>query len=157
MVDQGSARKSLYISSTKYVDKRDFYILPEDDDAQDHQEEQEETNVEALSTMPNLDTGGTLDGSTDDLLLEIEDLQQRLDQVNRQFRRKASEVLIDESALHLLADLYKDVVLNLEGLDLERDGLPLAKLTAAHFAEVGAKVICITEAGQRFMESIRDA
>ena len=35
-------------------------------------------------------------------------------------------------------------------------GLPLAKLTAANFCEVGAKVIHITEAGQRFIDSLRD-
>ena len=82
-------------------------------------------------------------------------LQQRIDNANAYFRRKAAEVCTDEVALRLLAVLYQDRVIDLADCDAGQQGVPLAKLTAANFCEVGTKVIYITESGQRFVESIQ--
>ena len=82
-----------------------------------------------------------------------DNLRQRLDNANDYFRRKAAEVYSDESALDLLTILHKAVVVEIADFDPVKDGIPLAKLTAANFCEIGANVIYITEVGQRFMES----
>ena len=84
-----------------------------------------------------------------------ESLRHRLANANDLFRRKASEVFNDKDALGLLDTLYKNVVIDISSFDPCKDGISLAKLTAANFCEVGAKVIYITEAGQRFMDSLR--
>ena len=86
-----------------------------------------------------------------------EELRQRLDNANDYFKRKATEVVSDEAALRLLATLYEAVVVDISEFDPCQDGLSLAKLTAANFCEIGSKVIYITESGQRFIDSIRDA
>ena len=83
-----------------------------------------------------------------------EDLQRRLDNVNRHFRRQAAAVFNDDDALNLLATLYESVVVATEDFNFCRDGRALAKLAAANFAEVGANGIFITESGQRFIENI---
>ena len=84
-----------------------------------------------------------------------ENLQQRLANANDYFRRKASEVFNDEDALRLLSSLYQDVVVDISDFDSCKDGLSLARLTAANFCEVGVNVIYITEAGQRFIDSLK--
>ena len=86
-----------------------------------------------------------------------ETLGQRLANANDYFKRKATEVVSDESALRLLAALYEAVVVDISEFDLCEDGLSLAKLTAASFCEIGATVVYITESGQRFIDSIKDA
>lgn len=86
-----------------------------------------------------------------------QDLQHRLDNANDYFRRKASEVLNDEAALKLLAALYQLGVIEISEIDWCESGIPVAKLTAANFCQIGAKVVYVTESGQRFIESIRDA
>ena len=83
-----------------------------------------------------------------------ESLRQRLANANDYFHRKASEVLNDEAALRLLAAMYKDVVMDISEFDPCENGIPLAKLTAANFCEIGKNVIYITEGGQRFIDSI---
>lgn len=82
-------------------------------------------------------------------------LQQRIDNINDHFHRKAAEVFTDDVALRFLAVLYQDSVIDLADCDAGQQGVPLAKLTAANFCEVGANVIYITESGQRFLESIQ--
>ena len=82
------------------------------------------------------------------------ELRQRLDNANRHFRRKAAAVLGDEDAVRLLAELYQSFNLDIEEFDTYRQGIALAKLTAANFCEVGVKVIYITEAGQSFIEAL---
>ena len=84
----------------------------------------------------------------------VEDLRRRLDNANNYFLRKASEVFNDEAALRLLAGMYCDVVVQIADFDPGKNGLPLAKLTAANFCEIGENVIYITDAGQKFIESI---
>ena len=86
--------------------------------------------------------------------IRTEGIRQRLDNANRHFRRKAAEVLADEDAVRLLADLYQSVNIALDEFDTCERGFALAKLTAANFCEVGARVIYITEAGQRFIEAL---
>ena len=86
-----------------------------------------------------------------------ENLRQRLANANDYFHRKASEVFSDEAALEFLAVLYRDVVVEIKNFDSCKSGISLAKLTAANFAEIGANVIYITEAGQKFIESIEEA
>ena len=87
----------------------------------------------------------------------IEIIRQRLANANDYFKRKATEVVSDDSALRLLATLYEAVVVDISEFDSCKDGLSLAKLTAANFCEVGANVIYITESGQRFIDSIKGA
>ena len=84
-------------------------------------------------------------------------LQQQASNANDYFIRRGTEVFNDEEALKLLAALYADVVVETKELDLGEQGLAMAKLTAADFCEVGADVIYITEAGQRFIRSIEGA
>ena len=154
----GDSPETSHICLTRYSDMQVQLLFVEDENELiEHVEQEKNTSPDKFSTMHDFIAGWDRGNSANELLHEIEDLQQRLDWTNQQFHRKASEVLIDESALHLLADLYKDVVLKFEEFDLGRDSLSLAKLTAAHFCEVGAKVIYITEAGQRFIDSIRNA
>jgi hypothetical protein len=81
-------------------------------------------------------------------------LRQRLDNANRYFHRKAAEVFSDDVALRLLAAIYQVGVIDLADFDSCEYGVPLAKLTAANFCEIGARVIYVTESGQRFIESI---
>ena len=81
-------------------------------------------------------------------------LQQRLNNANRHFKRKAAEVFSDADAIRLLAELYESINLDTEEFDTCQHGIALAKLTAANFCEIGADVIYITEAGQRFIEAL---
>ena len=87
---------------------------------------------------------------------EIKDLHQRLENVNAYFRWKAAEVFEDESAVRLLAKLYKSVMIEFSDFDSHKDGISLAKLTAAAFCEFSSTGIYITESGQRFIKSIND-
>ena len=84
-----------------------------------------------------------------------DNLRQRLANANDYFRRKASEVYNDQEALDLLKTMDRDVVVDIANFDACSFGVPLSKLTAANFCEIGAKVIFITEAGQRFLNSLR--
>ena len=84
----------------------------------------------------------------------LSDLQARLDEVNRHFRRKAASVLNDDAALRLLAVLYSKTVVRTSDFDFCKDGRSLAKLTAAHFCEVGANGVYITDRGQRLVRSL---
>jgi hypothetical protein len=85
-----------------------------------------------------------------------DDIQHRLANANDYFLRKASEVYGDDGAMALLETMYGKVVIDISDFDPGADGLALAKLTAANFCEIGAKVIYITEAGQLFIESLRE-
>ena len=83
-------------------------------------------------------------------------IKDRLDNANRYFRRKAAEVLGDEGALGLLSQVFHpEILVEISDLDTGRSGLALAKLTGAGFCEIGAKVIYITEAGQKFVQSLQ--
>ena len=84
----------------------------------------------------------------------LSDLQARLDEVNMHFRRKAASVLNDDAALRLLAMLYSKTVVETSDFDFCKDGRSLAKLTAAHFCEVGANGIYIADRGQRLINSL---
>lgn len=81
-------------------------------------------------------------------------LRRRLDNANAYFRRKAAEVLTDDTAVGLLAVLYQDGLVELAKLNAGQLAIPLAKLTAAGFCEIGVNAICITESGQRFVWSL---
>ena len=85
---------------------------------------------------------------------ETEELRQRLDNANNHFRWKAAEVLGDEDAVRLLIELYQQSTIRIAEFDACQYGISLARLTAANFCEVGANLIYITEAGQRFIESL---
>ncbi len=84
-----------------------------------------------------------------------ENLRVRLANANDYFRRKASEVYNDQGALDLLKAMDRDVVVDISDFDACSLGISLSKLTAASFCEIGAKVIFITDAGKRFIESLR--
>ena len=81
------------------------------------------------------------------------DVQSRLDEINRHFRRKAAAVLNDDVALRLLALLSSQIAIETADFDFCRYGRALAKLSAAHFCEVGANSVYITERGQRLISS----
>ena len=84
----------------------------------------------------------------------LSDLRTRLNEVNMHFRRKAASVLNDDAALRLLAVLYSKTVVRTSDFDFCKDGRSLAKLTAAHFCEVGANGIYITDRGQRLIRAL---
>ena len=81
-------------------------------------------------------------------------IQQRLDNANRHFKRKSAEVLADEDAVCLLADMYESINIVFDDFDACEHGVALARLAAANFCEIGARGIYITEAGQRFIEAL---
>ena len=81
-------------------------------------------------------------------------LSDRLGNANTHFRRKASEVVNDNTALGLLSVLYNGIVVDLSHIDAGTEGVSLAKLAAANFCEIGAKIIYITDAGIQFMDSL---
>ena len=83
-------------------------------------------------------------------------LERRLARANSYFSRKAAEVFVDDNALQLLDNLYDDIVVNQSDFDVSGMALALAKLTAAGFVEIGANVVYITEAGQRYVLSIEE-
>ena len=86
-----------------------------------------------------------------------EELRHRLDNANDYFKRKANEVFTDDVALRLLAAMYQSRFIEIADFDPCKQGIALAKLTAANFAEIGANIIYITESGQRFIKGIEDA
>jgi len=81
-------------------------------------------------------------------------LRERLDNANNHFRKKAAAVFGDGDAVHLLARLYQAATVDIADFDARKDGVSLAKLTAANFCEIGAKSIYITEAGQNFIDAV---
>lgn len=82
------------------------------------------------------------------------DLQCRLDNANAYFRRKAAEVLTDDSTVRLMAVLYQDGLVELADFNNRQLGIPLAKIAAAGFCEIRANAICITQSGQNFVGSL---
>lgn len=117
------------------------------------------THVSSLNSLPRraLKAGsmGSADKDANPSAADLSpSLQQRLDNANAYFRRMAAAVFADDVALRLLAVLCQDGVIDLADFDSCEHGIPLAKLTAANFCEVGASVIYITESGQRFIKSI---
>ena len=109
---------------------------------------------EGLAIMDFGDTDSMLGASLFDEG-SLSGVQNRLDDVNRHFRRKAASVLNDDAALHLLAEMYSKKVVETPEFDFCRDGRSLAKLTAAHFCEVGANGIYVTERGYRFFNFLK--
>ena len=87
-----------------------------------------------------------------DKVTETEELRQRLNNANTYFKRMAADVFGDEDSVRLLAELYQKTAIRLSEFDSGRQGIALSRLAAAHFCEVGANLIYITEAGQRFIE-----
>ena len=94
------------------------------------------------------------EGQTPPASAPTADLQRRLDNANAYFRRKAAEVLTDDSAVRLMAVLYQDGLVELADFNKRQLGLPLAKIAAAGFCEIGANAICITQSGQNFIGSL---
>ena len=82
------------------------------------------------------------------------DLQRRLDNANAYFRRKAAEVLTDDSAVRLMAVLYQDGLVELADFNSGELGIPLAKIAAAGFCEIGVTAIYVTQSGERFVGSL---
>ena len=83
-----------------------------------------------------------------------DELRTRLENVNDHFRRMAAGVIGDQDALRLLADLYERKSVDLP--EYRDAGIPLARLTAASFCEIGAGLIHITDSGMRFIQSLQD-
>ena len=83
-----------------------------------------------------------------------DELQSRLDDVNTHFRRMAGAVMNDQDALLLLEDLNERKTVDFP--EFREAGIPLARLTAAGFCEVGAGRVYITGSGMRFVQSIQN-
>ena len=107
--------------------------------------------------MISFEHGGGSVGRRTSASSSVESLERRLANANDYFRRKATEVVNDESALGLLDSMFQNVIVEIADFDFCENGMALAKLTAANFAEIGANVIYITEAGQRFLSSMDDS
>ena len=84
----------------------------------------------------------------------IRDLRTRLHAANEYFVQKTTEVMIDEHAVTLLAELYENVTIDIDDFDTRSNAMSLARLTAANFVEVGARIIHITVFGRKFIESL---
>ena len=84
------------------------------------------------------------------------ELRQRLHNANAYLRRKAAEVLTDDSAIRLMAILYQDAVIDLDYFQDAEHGLALAKLATAGFCEIGVTAVWITDAEHRFMASLAE-
>ena len=87
----------------------------------------------------------------------VTELRSRLDHANQHFRRKAAAVLRDKDAALLLATLYKQSNMRVQDFDTCTFGIPLAKLAAANFCDIGSRSIYITMAGREFIESIAES
>lgn len=81
-------------------------------------------------------------------------IEHRLYLMNSYFKRKASEVLIDEQSLVLIAYLYENISIERNNFNYKDDSLALSKLTAANFCAIGENNIFITDAGIDFIKSI---
>lgn len=81
--------------------------------------------------------------------------EERLEDVNRHLRRMAGAVLNDDQAVRLIGQLRERKVLERE--EVLDQAVPLARLAAANFCEVGAESIWITHAGMVFVDSIISA
>ena len=86
----------------------------------------------------------------------VTELEQRLANANAHFRRKAWEVVADDLAMSMLADLHADLVVDIAALNLTDQSLALAKLAAAGFVEIGASVVSITDAGHTSFQSVEE-
>ena len=84
----------------------------------------------------------------------LSNLRIRLDKANEHFRRRAAAVLRDKDAVLLLAGLYEQSSVRLEEFDTCNSGVPLAKLAAAGFCDIGSESIYVTMTGREFIESI---
>ena len=84
-------------------------------------------------------------------------LRARLDKANQHFRRKATAVIRDKDAVILLAALYKQSNMRVQDFDTCTLGIPLAKLAAANFCDIGSQSIYITMAGREFIESVAES
>ena len=83
-------------------------------------------------------------------------LEQRLARLGAYLSRKAGAVFGDDDALSMLATLYRDLTVKLDEFGVSTRGLTLAKLTAAGFVDIGANVVSITPAGERFVVAIEE-
>ena len=66
-------------------------------------------------------------------------------------------MLRDKDAALLLATLYKQSNMRVQDFDTCTFGIPLAKLAAANFCDIGSRSIYITMAGREFIESIAES
>ena len=88
--------------------------------------------------------------------LETKQINYRLQNANRHFRRKAAAVFNDNDALELIARLRTSIVEDQVDFNFAKEGKSLAKLTAANFAEIGASGIYITASGMRFVDTLME-
>lgn len=66
----------------------------------------------------------------------------------------AATVFNDDEAIELLRLMYRNVLVENEAFDFQKNGRALARLTAANFCELGPTDIYITQAGQRFIDNL---
>ena len=81
-------------------------------------------------------------------------LELRLNNANRYFRKMAAAVFNDDEAIKLLRSMYRAVLVENEAFDFQQNGHALARLAAANFCELGPTDIYITQAGQRFIDNL---
>ena len=81
-------------------------------------------------------------------------LELRLNNANRYFRKMAAAVFNDDEAIKLLRSMYRTILVENEAFDFQQNGHALARLAAANFCELGPTDIYITEEGQRFIDNL---
>ena len=84
------------------------------------------------------------------------ELEQRLASLGAYLSRKAGAVFGDDDSLSMLATLNEALTVKLDEFGVSARGLTLAKLTAAGFVDIGANVVSITPAGERFIVAIEE-
>ena len=82
-------------------------------------------------------------------------LQARVENESSHLRRMVAAVVNDQEALRLMARLHDRE--SIETKELEDSAIPLAKITAANFAQVGAHLVHVTGPGRKFVQSIRES
>ena len=115
-----------------------------------HRVEQQEFFLRKLQEFPTSSRLPTSTSAAD----AINDLRRRLHAANEYFVQKTTEVMIDEHAVTLLADLYEKITVDIDDFDSCHNAVALARLSAANFVEVGARIIHITVFGRKFIESL---
>ena len=86
----------------------------------------------------------------------LSELRDRLANTDRHFRRKAVAVFRDKEAIRLLATLHQQSSVSTQEFVVGADGIPLAKLAAANFCNIGSSSIDITIDGRRFIERVAE-
>lgn len=88
--------------------------------------------------------------------IDARGLVRRVARTKTYFDRKAMEVFGDDDAVGMLATLTEAKTMSQADFGISPQGLAFAKLAAAGFVEIGARVVNVTENGLRFIRAIEE-